>query len=191
MRVAAFALATALATVPSCDRKPAGPLRAPTQIVFQTARTGSLDVYAANPDGTDPFDITRLGGNETAPSLSPDGRWIVFVSDRHGYLQGTLDVVRIDGTGRRAMPVRGDAELPAWSPDGRRIAFVSTRNGNPDIYVVDVAGGHEHRVTATPGLDTHPSWSPDGRRLVFAGRRSGRSEIYVVGIATRRVRRLL
>ena len=71
---------------------------------------------------------------------------------------------------------------PAWSPDGTRIAYLSTRSGDtfrPDLYVMDVAGGGDTRLTnsqtVAPG---YPAWSPDGRTIAF---NSG-LDIYLVSL---------
>jgi hypothetical protein len=66
------AVSTALLAVPSCERmRPAGPFRAPTQIAFESARSGSLDVFVMNPDGSNEFNVTHSPLDETDPSFSP------------------------------------------------------------------------------------------------------------------------
>jgi TolB protein len=64
---------------------------------------------------------------------------------------------------------------PSWSPDGTRIAFRSERNGEPEIWVMNVDGTKQRRLTA--GLS--PAWSPDGSLIAFAGA-SGASGILSV-----------
>ena len=50
---------------------------------------------------------------------------------------------------------------------GDRIAFASDGDGNYDLYVMDVDGSNQRRLTNTPAEEWHPNWSPDGTRIVF------------------------
>ena len=54
-----------------------------------------------------------------------------------------------------------------------QIAFSSERDGNPEIYVMDINGKNQRRLTNTRGDDWSPSWSPDGKRIVFFSDRDG------------------
>ena len=58
---------------------------------------------------------------------------------------------------------------PSWSPDGKQLVFESSRHGNAEIYIINVDGTGERRLTLSDaGVDnTHPSWSPDGKHIVF------------------------
>ncbi|MBA3724951.1 MAG: PD40 domain-containing protein, partial [Armatimonadetes bacterium] len=51
---------------------------------------------------------------------------------------------------------------PAYSPDMTKIIYASAREGDWDLYVRDVDGGNEQRLTTDPAEDRTPSWSPDG-----------------------------
>ena len=108
--------------------------------------------------------ITRGPGLEQFPSLSPDGKWIVYDGDQAGnsdiYLQGVGGQTAINLT---ADSPDGDTQ-PAFSPDGERIAFRSERQGG-GIFVMGRTGESVRRITDNGYT---PAWSPDGRRLVFA-----------------------
>jgi Tol biopolymer transport system component len=81
-------------------------------------------------------------------------------------------------------------DAPTWSPDGRRIAFTTFRHGRGEIYVMNVDGSRQRRLTRNPAHDDHPAWSPDGRRIAFTSFRSGNAEIYAMNVDGSRVTRL-
>ena len=113
------------------------------------------------------------------PSWAPDGRWIVYVSDRAGNADlwkqrpGDPDPVRLTTS-------EANESQPRWSPDGRSIVFRSERDGG-GLYVMPASGGAE-RLLSNFGYD--PQWSPDGTLILF--KRStvlpGMPAIYVVGL---------
>ncbi len=102
------------------------------------------------------------GGEATSPSWSPDGRWIVYISDR----SGNMDIWKQPSRGGEAIQLTNsplDEQTPAWSPDGRSIAY-AVNGGSRGIYLIPEAGGIPVLVA---GFGTQPRWSPDGRTLAF------------------------
>ena len=71
-----------------------------------------------------------------------------------------------------------------------QIAFSSTRDGNREIYVMDIHGKNQHRLTDNPASDWSPSWAPDGKRIAFTSTRHGNVEIYVMDADGKNQRRL-
>ena len=101
-----------------------------------------------------------------APSWSPDGRTIVFVSWRDG--NGEVYAMDADSSGPRNLTQHSAKDVrPAWSPDGRRIAFVSRRDGNGEVYVMNADGSGKRNLTRDRAKDDFPTWSADGRRIAF------------------------
>ena len=75
---------------------------------------------------------------------------------------------------------------PQWAPDGKRIAYVVTKADltrsvyDSDVWVIDVDGANDRRLTFANGTDNRPRWSPDGTRMAFLSDRGGRNAIYVI-----------
>jgi len=72
------------------------------------------------------------------------------------------------GVAERLSTPAGEESFPRFSPDGERLGYTADYDGNPDIYVVPVAGGTPLRVTHDPAPDRMLEWSADGRSILFA-----------------------
>jgi Tol biopolymer transport system component len=112
------------------------------------------------------------------PSVSPDGKWIVFAGQKNTgqrYDQTKNSIWLVDEGGRMRNVESGAAQgrAPTWSPDGNRLTFESDRgtlNGGYAIFLINRDGTGLTQLTDR-GLDAnHPVWSPDGRQLAFAAR---------------------
>ncbi len=112
-----------------------------------------------------------------APEYSPDGKRIVFASDR----MGSFDIWVCDSEGFNPVQLTFDfkAGSPRWSPDGQRIAFDSFKEaGHSEIYVVNADGGLLRRLTTGNVPSVMPTWSRDGRWIYFCSEGSERSEVW-------------
>lgn len=154
---------------------PSTTLGLPTQIAFvrgagreewKPENIANTDIYLVEADGTGTIRLTREPGADVNPAWSPDGKKIVFASDRNGNRE--IYVMNADGTDPVRLTQNSAADYrPAYSPDGKRIAFVSERGGNADVYLMNADGTNVSRLTTDLAVDTEPAWSPDGRRIVF------------------------
>ena len=70
------------------------------------------------------------------------------------------------------------------------VAFTSERSGNAEIYIMNLDGGDEIRLTNNPAYDGWPSWSPDGSQIAFMSERSGNPDIYVMNADGSNLRQL-
>ncbi len=121
--------------------------------------------------------------HDEQPALSGDGRWLVFISNRHG----TSEILFYDLTQKRFVELKNlnrkgaIAESPSVSRTGRYITYISSFQGKPDILLYDRATqrsdiltqGYRHWVR-------NPQISPDGRYIVFETARRGQWDIEVL-----------
>ncbi|HEV8024383.1 MAG TPA: LpqB family beta-propeller domain-containing protein, partial [Candidatus Nanopelagicales bacterium] len=118
------------------------------------------DIFLIRPDGTDKHALVSIEGEkEFAPSWSPSGQQIAFVSDMTGLDQ--VYVMNIDGTGMRQLTTSGANTDPAWSADGKHVYVTSTRTGNSDVVQVPVGKGKPVNLTkANTTRDLQPNSQP-------------------------------
>ena len=127
--------------------------------------------------------VTSTSCLEDYPDVSPDGRTLVFHSDRTS--EARLYTLELDGSGLQ--PISGDgATMPRWSPDGRSVAYM--RRGPDGIAVaVQAVGDLTVRelvsVANSAGGMQGPVWAPDGRSLAYGHTTGDSWSIRVVDLA--------
>jgi len=149
------------------------------KIAFASSRSGNMDIFVCNADGSNVKQLTFNLSIETAPCWSPDGSQIAFTSDRGGSPQ--IYVMDANGANAHRITFEGSyQDSPAWSPKGDRIAYMSQRNGEFNIWTVGCDGSNPVQLTTNHGSNEYPSWSPNGRHIVFSNKTGTASNLYAI-----------
>jgi dipeptidyl aminopeptidase/acylaminoacyl peptidase len=170
-------------------------------------------IFSLDVEGGHEMQLTSGDWDDSQPSWSPDGRRIVFVSDRerkrnqrHWY----TDVWIISSKGGRARKLtrsRGGASYPTFSPDGRLVAFVGHEQGeggpasNNQLYVVPPSGNRAPR-SLSEFLDRPVAgfplangkilaWSQNGKSIFFLAADKGAVSIYRADVEGKSVSKVL
>jgi eukaryotic-like serine/threonine-protein kinase len=128
-----------------------------------------------------PLTRVTFEGRDDDPSWTPDGKRILFDSDREG--GNALWMVPWDGSGKaeRVLDRQKEAYRTSWLPGGREFLFQEqTGAGSSDIGIAVLDQPDSVRMLLTsPFSETWPAASPDGRWLAYQSDESGRNEIYL------------
>lgn len=176
-------------------------------IVYSTFRPANWDVFYFADRGSQPKRLTDDPGLDYDAVLSPDGRWVVFCSERRG--NPDLYVLDLQHEGSPRLLIQSEAleDQAAFSPDGKTLAFVSDRNGTADIFTIAFTPEKTQSISKAVNLTNHdggefrPSFSPDGKKIAFStdwdtppsgppAERSRQGEIYLMDADGKNLTRL-
>jgi TolB protein len=169
-------------------------------IALSRAVGGNSDIYVIELARRTQRRLTNDAAIDTSPSFSPDGKMLVFVSDRG--LGPQLYIMREDGAqmncpkGGRDTTCRitfdsGRFTDPVWSPRGDWIAFSRQGDGKFSIGVIRTDGSGM-RILTDGYQDESPTWSPNGRVIAFertASRGAG-PKLWSIDLTGRNLRRM-
>lgn len=134
------------------------------RMVYCSRAGGNWDIWSMNKDGSDQKQLTVDSHNDLFPTVSSDGRYIYFASDR----AGALNIWRMENDGSNPLQLtRGiNQTLPAVTPDGQWVIYQQGLGlDEPSIWRVPAVGGEPEQLTNS--LTLRPAVSPDGRLLAY------------------------
>jgi Tol biopolymer transport system component len=106
-------------------------------IYYNGSQSGTMQLWRMKPDGSTKEQITFDEENNWFPHISPDGKWIAYLSfpptinpdDHPAYQRVQLKLMKVDGSSPKVIAYlyggQGTINVPSWSPDSKYIAFVS------------------------------------------------------------------
>ena len=151
--------------------------------ILSIAKKGTTSIYEIEiPTGIQKRLTSIFGVIDTSPSYSPDGKKVVFNSDRGG---GKTQLYIMDRDGINVHKIsssEGNYRTPVWSPNGQWVAFTKILLGSFYIGIMKPDGSDERLLTSS-WLEEAPSWSPNSRTIIFGRqKRDGRSQLYAIDI---------
>ncbi len=134
------------------------------RVVYASLAGGGWDIWVMNADGSGQRQLTAGARLNYGPSVSHDGRYVVFVSNRAG---GAFNIWRMDADGSNPLRLtsgRGE-NFPHVTPDGRWVVYATVGSGQEAaVWKVPIDGGEAVKLTNRPA--SWPFVSPDGKSFV-------------------------
>lgn len=115
----------------------------------------------------------RLAGDVQMHPAGDRVAWVVKTANKEKNQYDTA--IYVGAPGQEPVRFTGhDTDCsPRWSPDGSRLAFLSRRSGQPQIWILSLAGGEAWQLTRVHGGVREFAWSPEGRRIAFTAMLDG------------------
>jgi Tol biopolymer transport system component len=129
-----------------------------------------MDIFEADPDGSNLKRLTDAPGYDAEGSYSPDGKFIVFTSMRDGDQE--IYVMNADGTDQKRLTSgKGYDGGPFFSPDGKSIVYRGDRRGddkmNLQLRLINADGADDRALTDNQLFNWCPFWHASGKAIIF------------------------
>jgi Tol biopolymer transport system component len=165
------------------------------KIVFTSDRSGDLELWTMNIDGSNQKQITNQLGYDGGAFFSPDGKKLVYRASRligdsaikeykeflaKGLVAPTsmeIYTCNVDGTDVKQITHLGKANwAPYFHPSGKKIIFSSNHHSekgyNFQLFMINLDGSGLEQITSESLFNAFPMFSPDGKKLVFSSNRN-------------------
>jgi serine/threonine protein kinase/Tol biopolymer transport system component len=136
---------------------------ADSKIVYMSDESGTADIWMMDSEGKNKKQLTSNAGVNAYPSISQDGSYIVFNSNR-GNDPSVFQVWRMnaDGSNLKQLTQGASAFYPTISPDGKWVIYAALNEvGKPLLYKIPIDGGDP--IQLTKNIAVWPKVSPDGK----------------------------
>ena len=163
--------------------------------MFCSNRTGdkNLELFIMDADGKNVRQLTKAPNcYNGGPFFSPDGKKVIFRSDRKKKDHLQLYVINVNGSGEKALTDDDNWVFwaPYWFKDSQHIIYTAADHSDPtarpnyDVYWMDIQTGKKVRLTHAPGADVLPVFSPDYAKMLWTSTRSEdrTSQLYLADI---------
>ncbi len=135
-------------------------------ILFASDHAGSTTLWRVAAAGGEPHPVTSGSGEDTDPTLSADGRRLVYTNTRNSWRLVRRDPA--DATLSVLLQQRRPITSPRLSPDGRRVAFFSRAPKAEHLYLLEIASREVEQLThGERVLNVHPRWTDGGNALLY------------------------
>ncbi len=144
------------------------------------------EIYTSTPDGKNIKKLTNSPGYDAEATISPDGKKIIFTSER----DGDLDLYSMDTNGKNVKRLTNEVGYDGgafYSPDSKQIVYRGSHPQTPEelkrykdllsqhlivptvfeIWTMNADGSNKHQVTKLNGASFAPFFTPDGKRIIF------------------------
>lgn len=155
-----------------------------------------------NQPGKKLFEEDDAGRMTISPVLSPNGRYVIFLSEKNLF---TTDLFLADAKSgkiiKKVASTASDGHIDqfnfiesagTWNPNDKQFAFDVYEKGQSVLVIQDVFKGKTVDKISIPGVPafSNPAWSPDGKTIVVSGLVNGQTDLYEYNLKTKKVRRL-
>lgn len=144
----------------------------------------------------------NAGRLNVSPVISPNGRYVIFLSDKNLF---STDLYLADARNgkilRKINSILRDGNIDdynflesagTWSPDGEQFAFIAFSRGQNVIVIKKPGSGATVDEIQVPNVSAiaHPTWSPDGKEIAFSGMVEGQTDLFIYNLKSKKVRQL-
>lgn len=151
------------------------------KIVYVARFDQSLTLWTIGSDGEGAKQLTSAGFLDERPTVTPDGKYIVFQSNRSGETE--IWRVNSDGTDPRQLTADGGKNIyPHVTPDGQTVVFTHTVNNEKFAWRVSIEGGETTPITSSECFNARVS--PDGDLLACGTSIDGKTKLAIISLAS-------
>lgn len=154
------------------------------------------------PVGKRILDDKNAGEMNVSPSISPDGKYVAFLSEKELF---SIDLFLADAkTGKIIRKLTSKTRnshidefnfiesAGAWSPDSKKFAFSAYAEGRNKLFVVDTETGRTLGTYSMGAVEefSNITWSPDGSSVVFSGLKNGQGDLFLFHLPSKKLSQL-